>query len=254
MRYALPMAGIVGLALTALAASATTSADDGPDAVYGLSIAGIPIGNASLSVAIDGGRYVLDGAADVGFLFWGGEGRARAIGAMQGDTMQPSHYRLAYQGASEPGGMEIAFADGRAVHWERQPEPDGDWVEDWRKNRVAVEERHLTGVLDPLSALVIPMPADADPASVCRRLLPVFSGFTRFDLELTGTAAAPSGVGCTARYRPVAGHRPDSDSVERMTRPGAFEIALEPITDTAWGPARIAVKTRFGTFEMVRER
>jgi hypothetical protein len=254
MRYTLPLSGLAGFALTALAASATTNAERTADAVYGLSIAGIPIGSASLSVSIEDERYVLDGAADVGFLFWGGEGNARAVGAMQGGTMQPTHYRLAYQGVSEPGGIEIAFADGRAVHWERQPEPDGDWVEEWRRNRIAVEDHHLAGVLDPLSALVIPMPADADPATVCRRLLPVFSGYTRFDLELTGIAAAPSGVGCTARYHPVAGHRPDSDSVARMTRPGAFEIALAPITEAAWGPARVAVQTRFGTFEMVRER
>jgi hypothetical protein len=254
MRYALPLSGLAGLALTALTAGATTNAETGADAVYGLSIAGIPIGTAKLSVDIAGDRYVLDGAADVGFLFWGGVGKARALGAMQGGAMRPAQYRLAYEGVSRPGRVEIDFANGRAVRWERLPEPDGDWAEEWARNRITVEDHHLAGVLDPLSALVIPMPADAEPSAVCRRLLPVFSGFTRFDLELTGTAAAANGVGCTADYRPVAGHRPDSDSVERMSRPGAFEIALEPITSEAWGPARVAVQTRFGTFEMVRER
>jgi hypothetical protein len=38
-----------------------------------------------------------------------------------------------------------------------------------------------------------------------------------------------------------------------MTQPGAFEIALVPITPEAWGPERVAVETRFGTFEMIRE-
>lgn len=254
MRLVLSASSAIAFLSASLVAQATTEVNDNAAVVYDLSIAGIPIGEASLSVAMDGEHYALDATADVGFLFWGGEGNARSVGVLKAGSMQPSHYRLSYQGASEPGNIEITFADGRAVRWGRQPEPDAEWAEDWRENRVVLEDHHLAGVVDPLSALVIPISADAEPATVCRRLLPVFSGFTRFDLELTGTTTAPSGVGCTARYRPVAGHRPDSDSVERMTRRGAFEIALEPITDTAWGPARVAVQTRFGTFEMVRER
>jgi hypothetical protein len=254
MRFILSVLGVIGVLAAGLVAKATAYGDHNAVLLYDLSIAGIPIGEASLSVTMDGERYALDATADVGFLFWSGEGSARAVGVFKAGSMQPVHYRLAYQGGSAPGSIEIAFADGRAVHWGRQPEPDGERAEDWRENRVVLEDHHLASVLDPLSALVIPIPANAEPATVCRRLLPVFSGFTRFDLEFTGTTAAPSGVGCTARYRPVAGHRPDSDSVERMTRRGAFHISLEPITDTAWGPARVAVQTRFGTFEMVRQR
>ena len=254
MRAALSLLGMIGLLAAGLTARASSDAEDNAAIDYALSISGIPIGQASLSVTIDRQHYALHATADVGFLFWGGEGNARAVGVLDAGSMKPSHYRLAYEGGSTPGRIEIAFADGKAVRWGRQPEPDGEWAQEWRENRVVLEDHHLAGVLDPLSALLIPVPADAEPATVCRRLLPVFSGFTRFDLELTGTAPASSGVGCTARYRPVAGHRPDSDSVERMTRRGAFEIALEPITQSAWGPARVAVQTRFGTFEMVRQR
>jgi hypothetical protein len=238
-----------GLFLCAvLGAGATATTTPRADAVYDLSIAGIPIGNAALTVEMSGGRYVLTGSADVGFLFWGGEGGARAEGRATGGVLEPASYRLAYEGVTRPGRIEIDFEGGRAVRWNRLPEPEGDWAE----GRTEVTPADLERVLDPLSALVIPMPRDADPAQVCRRLLPVFSGYTRFDLELTGPAAAPTGTGCTARYRPVAGHRPDSEGVARMRQPGAFEIALSPITDSAWGPARVAIQTRFGTFEMLR--
>lgn len=215
---------------------------------YDLSIAGIPIGSARLAASLDGGRYRIDGWADVGFLFWGGRGGAEAEGEAVGGRLQPARYRLSYDGATRPGGVRIEFDGGRAVRWESFPPPP----EEFREGRIAVTEAHLQGVLDPLSALVVPAPADANPESVCRRLLPVFSGYTRFDLELTGTAPAPTGVGCTARYRPVAGHRAGSRSVARMTEPGAFEVALAPIGANLWGPARVAVQTRFGTFEMVR--
>lgn len=245
----------LALALTATAIGATVSATvpaDGartPDARYSLSIAGIPIGSATLSVAVDDGTYLIDGSADFGFLFWGGSGGARVEGVARDGVWRPTRYRLAYEGVRRPGGMEIDFEDGRAVRVHSFPPPPPDVMQ----GRVALTDTHLRDVLDPLTALVIPAPADADPETVCRRLLPVFSGFTRFDLELAGPRVASSGAACRTRYVPVAGHRPDSRSVERMQKPGAFEVSLTAITPEAWGPARVAVETRFGTFEMVRE-
>ena len=233
-----------------MSAGASTVPSAPSDAVYALSIAGIPIGEATLSVDFHDGGYVLDGTADVGFLFWGGQGGARTEGTAQNGVLEPQRYRVAYDGVRRPGRIAIDFEGGRAVRWDRAPEPEGDWAD----GRTEVAEAHLQGVLDPLSALVIPAPSDAEADTVCRRLLPVFNGYTRFDLELTGPAAAPEGVGCAVTYRPVSGHRPDSRGVARMRQPGALEIALAPITDDAWGPARVAVQTRFGTFEMIRER
>lgn len=248
------MRGLVAaaLGLGAVAASATVPVTEAPEpmAVYRLSIAGIPIGSAGLSVSLSGNRYVIDGNADFGFLFWGGRGGARSVGSANGGTWQPETYRLAYEGIRRPGGVEIDFENGKAVRVHSFPEPPADV----REGRIELTADHLRNVLDPLTALVIPAPVGADPSSVCSRLLPVFSGFTRFDLALEGPREAAQGVGCAARYRPVAGHRPDSTSVERMTQPGAFEIALAPITDDTWGPARVAVDTRFGTFEMIRQR
>lgn len=241
-----------GLLIAALALSvdATTTPDPEIDAIYGMSIAGIPIGEATLSVDVRDGTYVANGTADFGFLFFGGEGVARAEGTARNGVLEPRAYRVSYEGVRRPGRIEIDFDGGRAVRWDRLPEPDGDWAE----GRTEVAAADLTGVLDPLTALVVPAPRDASPDEVCRRLLPVFSGYTRFDLELTGPAKAQTGVGCAVTYRPVAGHRADSRGVERLQRPGALTIALAPVDDAAWGPALIAVETRFGTFELVRER
>lgn len=245
-------AGLAGaLCLAALGAGATAPLESVPDGsvAYRLSIAGIPIGSAAMTVTLRDGRYAIDGTADFGFLFWGGTGGARAEGTAAGGALRPERYRLAYEGLRRPGGVSIDFAGGRAVRWESFPPPPPEFAE----GRIAVTEAHLTGVLDPLSALVIPAPQTADPDAVCRRLLPVFSGYTRFDLQLTGATAHGAGVACAASYRPVAGHRPDSRSVARITAPGAFEVALAPISPEVWGPARVAVQTRFGQFEMVRQ-
>lgn len=241
-----------GVVAMGAAATATVPAAAGPEpmASYRLFIAGIPIGSAGLSVRVEGAHYVIDGTADFGFLFWGGRGGARAVGLANGGGWQPLTYRLAYEGIRRPGGMEIDFEGGKAVRVHSFPPPP----EDVMQGRVELTDDHLRNVLDPLTALVVPASATAAPAEVCQRLLPVFSGFTRFDLALEGPRETQPGLGCAARYVPVAGHRPDSSSVTRMTRPGAFEIALAPISDDAWAPARVAVDTRFGTFEMVRQR
>lgn len=239
---------VLGLGLaSAMAAPASVPRQDS-DAVFRLSMAGIPIGQATLDVEKTAESYVLTSTANLRFLFWGGSGGARTEGVATERGLQPVRYALQIGGA-RPGGVTIDFAEGRAVHWETRPEPQGEWAE----GRVEITETHVDDVLDPLSALVIPMPATAEPDAVCQRLLRVFSGFTRFDLELTGAkAAAPEGVACSARYHPVAGHRPDSRGVARMQQPGAFEIALAPLGESLWGPSRVAVDTRFGTFEMRR--
>lgn len=232
-------------ALIALPAAASR----GGGAVYDLSIAGVPIGEARLEARREGARYALEASADVGFLFWGGVGQARTEGAA-GVSLTPSAYRLTYQGATTPGRVEIDFDGARAVRWDREPPIPPEYAE----GRVAVAPDHLGDVLDPLSALVIAAPADAAPDQLCRRVLPVFSGYTRFDLALTGAASVgPDGaVACSVAYRPVSGHRADSAGVRRVSAPGAVSIALAPLVDGLWGPQRIAVATRFGTFEALR--
>ncbi len=245
--------GVLALGLLAVAAHpADATLEQG--AAFDLSIAGVPIGDARIAVTAEGGAYAIDAAADFGFLFWGGDGAARAEGAANGDALAPARYRLAYQGVTRPGAISIDFAAGRASAWSFAPPiPD-----EFAQGRVAVTPDHLEGVLDPLSALVIPAPADADPDAVCRRVLPVFSGVTRFDLALEGALAASADDGgavtCAVRYAPVSGHRADAASVARLTRPGAVALTLAPLAPGFWGPQRVTVATRFGDFEMTRRR
>jgi hypothetical protein len=239
------------IAALAVVATPSSGARAPASAAYDLFIAGIPIGEAELRIEAADGRYRVEGAADFGFLFWGGEGVAVAEGAAGPDSLKPALYQLRYQGVSRPGAVEIAFENGRAVRWAREPEIP----EEYREGRVPPGPEHLSGVLDPLSALVVPAAATASAESVCRRVLPVFSGYTRFDLSLEGAEALDGeAVACAVRYRPVAGHRADSRSVRRLSEPGAVALRLAPLADGFWGPDRVALETRFGLFELERRR
>lgn len=238
---------VLAVLCAGVAAPLGASLDQG--AVYDLSIGGVPIGEARIGVVATDGAYAVDAGADVGFLFWGGAGSARAEGDAAGGALRPARYRLSYQGATRPGAVAIDFDDARAVRWESTPPPPPEYAE----GRVAVTADHLAGVLDPLTALVIPAPADIAPAALCARVLPVFSGYTRFDLALSGGVVGADGaVACVVRYAPVAGHREGAEGVRRMTRPGAITLSLRPLAAGLWGPDRVGVSTRFGTFEMAR--
>jgi hypothetical protein len=241
---------LVLAAALALAAQPTFGSRE-PGAVYDLYIAGLPIGDAALRVDVANGRYRIEGAASFGFLFWGGEGVAVSEGDAGADALRPRSYALRYQGVTRPGAVEIAFEDGRAVRWAREPEIP----EEYREGRVPPGPEHLANVLDPLTALVVPAVDGAPGGDVCKRVLPVFSGYTRFDLALEGASALMGdAVECAVRYTPVAGHRADSGSVRRLARPGAVAVRLAPVADGFWGPDRVALETRFGLFEMERRR
>lgn len=229
---------------------ATTPEASRPGGVaYDLTIAGIPIGDAHLSVDVGADAYAVTGEADFGFLFWGGVGAATSTGTLRDGALRPARYRLAYEGVTRPGSVDIEFDGDRAVRWDRLPPMPAEFAE----GRLPLRDEHLMGVLDPLSALVIPAPADIAPEALCRRVQPVFSGYTRFDLAFVAADAVQDGaVACRAQYRAVSGHRPDSRGVERMRDPGALQVSLAPVAPGVWGPARVAVATRFGTFEMTR--
>ena len=247
---------VLACALLAVApASAGGASTELPAARYDVSIGGVPIGEATLRAKFDGLRYDIEATADVGFLFWGGEGAARAFGAARpgpAPAFAPEAYRLTYRGVTRPGAVEIDFLDGRAARHHRQPPIPPEYAE----NRVEIEPAHLEGVSDPLSAFVVPAPVDADPDALCRRVLAVFNGYVRFDIALEGALGAgpsPDGaVACAARYAPVAGHRAESEGVARLKRPGALSVSLSPLAPGLWGPHAIAVETRFGPFRLER--
>ncbi|NCW45161.1 MAG: DUF3108 domain-containing protein, partial [Gemmatimonadaceae bacterium] len=97
-------------------------------------------------------------------------------------------------------------------------------------------------VVDPVSALIMPVPANQEllgPAA-CERTISVFDGITRFDISLSYSGAqnieargyAGPVVVCAARYTPIAGHRPDSASTRYMSENQDIHVWLAPLPET----------------------
>ncbi|WP_342360379.1 DUF3108 domain-containing protein [Terrarubrum flagellatum] len=223
-------------------------------ASYGIYLAGLPIGRANIGANIAGDRYKIDVAARMTGLVGAvtkGSGQATATGTVSARAPTSSGYALSSQSSDGPRTIRVAMAGGNVKAAEMNPPLDP------RPDRVPVTEAHKHGVMDPVSALIMPAPSGPngalDPAG-CNRTLPIFDGATRFDVVLSykeqrqvrsKTYSGPVLV-CAARYVPQAGHRPARQAVKYMEDNRDMEAWLAPIGPKVLIPYRIAVQTQIG--------
>lgn len=221
---------------------------------YGINLAGLPIGTARLSGAFERDRYNMDVSATLTGLvgaITGGQGSARASGTL-GAAPQPGAFSIATRTASSGIAVRMALARGSVVQSEVTP-PLIDM-----QDRVPVTAANRRGIMDPVSALLMPAQGRAEPVDPanCNRTLPVFDGATRFNVVLsyseTREVQKPGYAGpvlvCSARYQAIAGHRPDRPGVKFMEDNREMSVWLAPVEGTrVLIPLRISVMTTIGT-------
>ena len=134
-----------------------------------------------------------------------------------------------------------------------------------RPDRVEVRRNHKRNVIDPLSAAIMPVssPQAAVGPEACRRTLPVFDGWTRYDVKLSfketrnirvGGYQGPVAV-CAARWVPVAGHREGKDSVEYMRNNSNIETWMAPVGETKIAvPVRVQIGTQAGQLVVTADK
>jgi Protein of unknown function (DUF3108) len=216
------------------AAAATVAVD------YSINLAGLPIGTARLAGSFERDRYLMDVSAVLTGLvgaITGGKGSARASGTFAA-APQPGAFSIATHTASSGIAVRMALAH--------------------MQDRVPVTPANKRGILDPVSALLMPTQGRGEPLDPenCNRTLPVFDGATRFNVVLsyaeTRPVQKPGYAGpvlvCTARYQAVAGHRPDRPGVKFMEENREMSVWLAPVEGTrVLLPLRISVLTTIGT-------
>ena len=230
---------------------------------YGLSIAGLPIGTASLTATIADDDYKLNASARIGgilALVSDGKGAATATGRIAGDKPVANGYALNTLSSDKQQTVRMALDGSRITSVEvRPPAPE-------RADRVPVSDDDMKGVIDPLSALLVPVPVNGDllaPAA-CARTLPVFDGAQRFDVTLSyarmetvhsDTGYSGPAVVCSARYKPIAGYRTKRAQTKFMADNRDLEIWLAPIEGTrVLAPWRIVVGTQVGRLVIEAQR
>lgn len=164
----------------------------------------------------------------------------------------PSAYATSSANSNETRTLRMALSGGNVRAVEIMPPLEFNGLE-----RVPVTEDDKRNILDPTSALLMPVAAGEDlvGASACNRTLPIYDGYARFDIQLsfsgTRDVALPGYKGpvsvCSAHYRPVSGHYVNSKSAKYMSENNGIEVWLAPIEHAHLVvPLRVAMPTQSG--------
>jgi len=222
---------------------------------YSLTLAGITIGGGDWTVEIDKNTYTA--RSHGGFL-----GVWRVL---LGDNVSAATHGTASQGRFTPAGYEANFSWDDDVTDVRMSFRDGGVSEVETKPpvpavpyQVPVAPTDLRGVIDPLTAGLVPVAGtgDALAPAACRRTLSIFDGSHRFEITLSfkrmdrvETEAGYRGpaVVCAMTYRPVAGYSPGTFRIDYLRKNRDMEMWLAPVAGTrVLAAIRIAVSTTLG--------
>lgn len=244
--------GVVAIA-TSLAICAPAGAET-LRAHYALSLMGLSIGSASASGVVDPQTYRVEismRTTGLANLINNTRGAASASGGLTLAGPSPASYANTQSNSDETRTVRMSLAGNAVRAVDVRPAP---WDAD---ARVPVTESAKRHIVDPVSALIMRVPPGEDLTgpSACNRTISVFDGITRFDVELayagehvaqTRGFAGPVTV-CSARYTPIAGHRPDSSSTRYMAHNNDMSVWLAPLPDAhVVVPIHIAIGTAAG--------
>lgn len=252
-------AALLGLPAAASAAPAKAAVPASPETKlrYSVSLAGLPVARADMTVAAGGDRYAsrltwrTSGLVDV---FAGARGDVSASGQLGPRRPVPTTYTLASGEGRKAAKVMLAMAGGAVKAAEVAPPsrvtPD----------LVPLQPRHRVDVLDPLSAAFAGGRGEAaDGSGLCNRTLPIFDGWTRYDIRLSPKGTLPNkrpGVSgpivvCAARYVPVAGHRAEHKVTKFMADNEDLSVAFAHLEKAdVWVPLKVSVRTLMGTAEV----
>jgi hypothetical protein len=230
-RTASVLALALGLAGTAQAASVVGT--------YDVIVGGLRVGIGGLRATVDKDSYSATATvkmAGIARLVADARGSATSSGALLGNRIVPNRYSISTSSGKYVQSVRMSMQGGTVRMLAIEPEPR------FRADAVPVTMAERRGVVDPVGALVMPVAGKGDmlAAGSCNRTLPVFDGRQRYDISLsfdrtetvqstTPDSYAGPVVVCRARYKAIAGHRPDRDNVKELEASRDLEVWLAPV-------------------------
>lgn len=223
-------------------------------AQYALSLFGFSFGNAFATGVVEREKYRIDIAmrtSGLANLINNTKGAASAAGRLAPAGPDPANFVHSLANTSETRTVRMALSGNTVRVLEVRPPP---WD---AAMRIPVTDEQKRHVLDPVSALIMSVPAGASLVgpTACNRTIPVFDGVTRFDVRLsyvetrlarTRGYEGPVSV-CAARYEPISGHRVDSSATRFMAENKEMSVWLAPLEQAhVVAPLRIDIRTSAG--------
>lgn len=225
---------------------------------YSISLVGVPIGVADLTAAISGEKYAMEAHArvsGVAALIADWRTASTGAGAIAGDRILPTAFAATSSSSAMTRTIRMALQGNAVAAVDIAPPFD------IKPDVVPVTAKDEQGIVDPVGAMLMPLPAglDVNAPAACNRTLPVFDGATRFDVALSyvgerkvKTKGYSGSVAiCAARYTPIAGYRRDRPNTKYWTENKDIELWLAPIgASNVLAPFRFSIRTQVGTAVM----
>ncbi len=251
--------GSAGLFAPAPAPAAQIQSAPGKiSAVYQLRFAGLSLGHFKIWSNVQEGRYSLQGQGDLRFLaglIFELKGGTASSGVISKTGPLPSAFSFSFQSKKKKGQLVMKFNGGSVSEVASQPPIKIS------STAVPVTNKHVKGVLDPLTALFYSAQAKrpGQHDSVCNKRVPVYDGLYRFDLQLSHKRTVrvvrkgKSGyvgpaVICRVKFIPVAGHKPAASNTVFMSQTDDIEVWLIPTPEgRMYVPYHVSIPTPYGT-------
>ena len=253
------MRGRVCAVFAALAALAS----GGPGAAqtlrvtYGISLLGLPLGTGTVKAEISPNAYEVEGQAKLNALASlvnNSRGVSRGNGAIVSGRLSPATFATTAASSSSTRTIRMAMTRNAVAQVDISP-PFAD-----HPDRVPLRAEDTHNVIDPVAAYVFPKPLGQPLApSDCDRTLPIFDGYTRFDLKLSFVEqkevkakgySGPVEV-CAVRYLPISGHRKERPATKFMEENRDMQIWLAPVAGApALAPFKVSIKTMVGVLDI----
>ena len=238
LRKARRVAGLTA-ALAFLTAAPVAHAQGTLAARYTISVAGMTIGKAEWNVDVGTDAFTASGngrASGMLRVLVSGEGSAAASGSVTDARIVPTSFTFDTTRDNEKAQFRMVLDNGTVKELVAgAPAPGND--------RIAITDEHRRGVIDPISAMLMPVSGDGEmlTAAACERTLPIFDGQRRFDVKLAfkrmdqvkaGKGYQGPALVCSASFVAIAGHRASSSLVKYLTKAPGVEIWLAPLAGT----------------------
>jgi hypothetical protein len=249
-----PRVVVALLALLTNAEFDAARAQERLDVAYSVTLLGLPIANISWTVNLQDSRFSAAASGTTAGLmkvFSNGSGNVSASGTVSVGQPLAANYALSIVAGQWSDDVQISYSGGKAKETLAVPPPPNP-------NRVPLTDAHRTGVIDPMTALLIPVPGTVNPVApeACQQTVAVFDGRTRFDLKLAfrrlDTVKSDQGyrgaaVVCSVHFSPIAGYDPNRFLVKYLAAERNIELWLVPFGGSRLlVPYRISLPTPLG--------
>ncbi len=242
------------LPATPRAAALQTHSANRLKVAYTATLLGFPIGDIGWTIDIGDNRFSAAATGETAGLlriFAQGHGVAEARGTIAGKQPLAANFKVSFTSGSSTDEIRIVFNGGKAKEYlAHPPKPNPDLV--------PLTEAYRTGVVDPMTALLIHVPGSGDTAApaACERKIAVFNGRMRYDLRFAfkrieqvraETGYRGPAVVCAVYFTPLAGYDPNRYAIRYLQAERGMEMWLAPLAGTRlMAPFRISVPTPIG--------